>query len=232
MGYSENDMQKISFYIGHHDDFISYKNTIPDKDKKHIFIREVNKDTIKEMVVQNQIDWKKLGIDCYLPTHTEDKNINKRNGIQNTENSIKKKYICSYLANGVKPEFIKFNGQPLEIDIDIEDIKNKIATGDFFVDYIPTEKDYKMLLEICKADASAQSEKVYATNLHTKEQTTIDSKERKISTMQQIESVIEEAYKEGMQVCKQSEISKFADSLFENETFNFNTFVDENAISH
>jgi putative nucleotidyltransferase with HDIG domain len=230
IGYSSEEIQRISFYIAHHDDFISYKNTVSEKDNKHAFVRGINTNTIKEIIIQNQIDWKKLGIDCYLPTNTNNKKVNKNNSFQNTTNNIKKRYICSYLANGVKPEFVNFANQPISVDVDIDDIKDKISSGNYFAEYIPTEKDYKMLLEICKADANAQSEKIITINPETKEEIISDSRERKISTIEEIENVIDDAYREGMAIFEKKEVDKLADSIFDKETFNFNTTV-ENTIS-
>ena len=197
LGYTPEEIQQISFYIAHHDDFLNYKETLSDKDKTHIFFRETNPSTVEEIIVQNQIDWDKLGIQCYLPTHTGNPGIDKRNGDMNSANNVKKRYICSALVNGVAPKFRDFKNQPVKVDVDIEDIKAKLATGKYNADYIPTEEDYKMLLELCKADARAQSEKVITIDPKTQKEVISDTRDRKVSTMQSIGQVIEIAYREG-----------------------------------
>lgn len=197
LGHTPEEIQQISFYIAHHDDFLNYKKTLPDKDKAHIFFRETNPSTVEEIIVQNQINWDKLGINCYLPTHTGNPDVDKRNGDINNANNVKKRYICSTLVNGVEPEYRDFKNQPVKVDVDMEDIKAKLATGEYNAEYIPTEEDYKMLIELCKADARAQSEKVITINPKTQQEVISDTRERKVSTMQSIGQVIEIAYREG-----------------------------------
>lgn len=197
LGYSPEEIQQISFYIGHHDDFLNYKGTLADKDKSHVFFRETTPSAVAEIVVQNQIDWEKLGIDCYLPTHTGNEGIDARNTSTNNANNTRKRYICSALVNGVEPRFRDFKNQPIKVDVDMEDIRAKLATGEYGAEYIPTEEDYRLLLEICKADARAQSEEVITVNPKTKQEVVSDTRERKVATMQNIGEVIALAYREG-----------------------------------
>ena len=197
LGYTPEEIQQIGFYIAHHDDFLNYKGTLTDKDKSHVFFRETSPSTVAEIVVQNQIDWEKLGIQCYLPTHTGNEGIDKRNASTNNANNTRKRYICSALVNGVEPRFRDFKNQPVKVDVDMEDIRAKLATGEYSADYIPTEEDYRLLLEICKADARAQSEKVITVDPRTKQEVVSDTRERKVATMQSIGDVIALAYREG-----------------------------------
>lgn len=197
LGYSPEEIQQISFYIGHHDDFLNYKGTLADKDKSHVFFRETTPSAVAEIVVQNQINWEKLGIDCYLPTHTGNEGIDARNTSTNNANNTRKRYICSALVNGVEPRFRDFKNQPIKVDVDMEDIRAKLATGEYGAGYIPTEEDYRLLLEICKADARAQSEEVITVNPKTKQEVVSDTRERKVATMQNIGEVIALAYREG-----------------------------------
>lgn len=197
LGYSTEEIQQISFYIAHHDDFLNYKGKVADKDKSHVFFRETTPSAVAEIVVQNQIDWEKLGIQCYLPTHTGDESVDKRNGSINSANNIKKRYICSALVNGVEPTFRDFKNQPIKVDVDMDDIRAKLATGEYSADYIPTEEDYRLLLEICKADARAQSEEVITVDPRTKREVVTDTRDRKVSTMQNIGEVIAVAYRDG-----------------------------------
>mgnify|MGYP004522980901 FL=1 len=197
LGYSKKEIQQISFYIAHHDDFLNYKGQVANKDKNHIFFRETTPSTVEEIVVQNQIDWEKLGIQCYLPTHTGNENIDKRNRSINSANNIKKRYICSSLVNEIEPTFKDFKNQPVKANVNMDDIKAKLATGEYMAEYIPTKEDYRLLLEICKADARAQSEKVITINPRTKQEVVSDTRDRKLSTIKSIEEVMDVAYREG-----------------------------------
>jgi hypothetical protein len=119
-------------------------------------------------------------------------------------------------------------GKPITVNVDINDVKSKIETGKFFEEYLPTEKDYYMLLEICKADAMAQSEKIFATNPKTNEAYVSDSRERKIETMNQIQFFTKEAYREAMDICQANVL---ANNVLESETFDFRTTLDDNNIA-
>ena len=206
LDYSPEEIKQICFYIAHHDDFLNYKDTIGEKNKNHIFFREINQSTVEEIIVQNQINWEKLDICTYLPTHTEDENLNRNNANINSANNVKKRYICSTLVNGVEPEFKDFKGLPVEVDVNTDEIKSKISTGDYTAEYIPTEEDYKLLLELCKADAKAQSKNVIKIDPNTNEKIILDTRERKVKTIGDIGEVIRLAYIEGTK--KFSNVSK------------------------
>ena len=191
LGYSESEINQISFFIGHHDDFINYKPSLNPKQKGHAFFREINPSTVSEIVTQNKYDFDKLGFESYLPTHTESEETNKKNNAINNENKLKIRYICSTLNNnGVEPVFKDFRGNPINISVDMEDVQSKIFSGEYDAQYIPSLEDYQLLLELCKADARAQSEEV-----KDKSGNIVDSRKRKLETMEKIEQVIPEAYK-------------------------------------
>ena len=191
LGYSESEINQIGFFIGHHDDFINYKPSLDSKQKGHAFFREINPSTVSEIVTQNKYDFDKLGFESYLPTHTESEETNKKNNAINNENKLKIRYICSTLNNnGVEPVFKDFRGNPINISVDIEDVQSKIFSEEYDAQYIPSLEDYQLLLELCKADARAQSEEV-----KDKSGNIVDSRKRKLETMEKIEQVMPEAYK-------------------------------------
>lgn len=191
LGYSESEINQISFFIGHHDDFINYKLSIDSKQQGHSFFREISPSTVAEIVTQNKYDFTKLGFESYLSTHTESEKTNKRNNSVNNENKLKIRYICSVLNhNGVEPIFKDFKGNPINISVNMEDVKSKVFSGEYNAQYIPSLEDYQLLLELCKADAKAQNEVV-----RDKSGNIIDSRKRKLETMERIEQVMPEAYK-------------------------------------
>ena len=191
LGYSESEINQIGFFIGHHDDFINYKPSLDSKQKGHAFFREINPSTVSEIVTQNKYDFDKLGFESYLSTHTESEEINKKNNAINNENKLKIRYICSTLNNnGVEPVFKDFRGNPINISVDMEEVQSKVFSGEYDAQYIPSLEDYQLLLELCKADARAQSEEVKDKNGNI-----VDSRKRKLETMERIEQVMPEAYK-------------------------------------
>ena len=226
MAYSQEEIDRISFFIGHHDDFISYNIDINQDTNHHTFIRGITPNTVKEMIIQNQVDWDKIGVSCHLPTKTDSETRNNKNAQKNQTNSTKRKFICSYLANGVEPTFVNYYKKPIKVDVDIEDMTKKIQSGKFAPEYIPTEEDYKLLLEICKADARAQSKEIQMIDPKTGETYITDSRERKITTMDKIANYIEEAYRDAMKTFNDTK-----DDILENETFDFKTPQENNDIS-
>lgn len=191
LGYSESEINQIVFLIGHHDDFINYRPSLNIKQKGHTFFREINPSTVAEIVTQNKYDFDKLGFESYLPTNTESEEINKKNNVINNENKSKIRYICSTLNNnGIEPVFKNFKGEPINISVDMEVVKSKVFSGEYDAQYIPSLKDYQLLLELCKADARAQNEEV-----KDKDGNIVDSRKRKLETMERIAQVMPEAYK-------------------------------------
>lgn len=200
LGYSEEEIAQIGFFIGHHDDFINYKNNLPQKDKSHAFFREVNPGTVGEILVQNKYDFDKLGYPSYLPTRTGNKEVDDRNSATNNANKLKIRHICYALNNdGTAPKFMDFKGQPINISVDMDDVQSKVFSGEFDASYVPSLEDYQLLLELCKADARAQQEEVKQTikgKDGKNKEIIVDTRERKVQTMEQIGQVMSQAYKE------------------------------------
>ena len=127
LGYSEDEIAQIGFFIGHHDDFINYKNNLPQKDKSHAFFREVNPSTVGEIIVQNKYDFDKLGYPSYLPTRTGNKEVDDKNNAINNANKLKIRHICYALNNdGTAPKFMDFKGQPINISVDMDDVQENL----------------------------------------------------------------------------------------------------------
>lgn len=164
-GYSEEEIDQLSFYIGHHDDFISYKSAEIPYMKNHTYLRGINRDTVLEKLIENQYDFEEMGY---------------------SKDEIR--VICSTLAHdGVKPNFKDKDGK--NIDVDMEEVQEKIDSGEYGALYIPSEEDYRLLLELCKADAGAQSE------VAMQQGRVVGSKKEKLENMNNIQSNIPEAYR-------------------------------------
>lgn len=189
MGYTEEEITSICFYIAHHDDFISYRVELMPYQKFHTFLREVDVSTVMEVIVQNRYDFEKMGYFSYYPTSTDNEEINKKNNELNNENKTKVKYICATLSNnGVAPIFKDYKGNVVNIDINLNEVLDKISSFEYKAKYVPSLNDYKLLIELCKADAKAQSEYVLQDGK------VVDSRKRKLDTFKRIEDVLVEAY--------------------------------------
>lgn len=165
LGYSEEEIKQLSFYIAHHDDFISFKSNLAPWMRTHEFIRGINPETVSEVMIQNKYDFKGMGYD---------------------EHQIK--YICYTLGHsGETPKFMTKTG-PVVIDVDMEEVQEKIDSGEYDMPFEPTQRDYEMLLKLCKADAMAQTEEVWQNGKK------VSSKEEKLQNMTNIENSLAVAY--------------------------------------
>lgn len=178
LGYSEEEIKQLGFYIAHHDDFISYRSSVPEEMKNHEFVREINVDSITEKIIENKYDFEKMGY-----------------------NKDQVRAIVYTLAHGKEPEFKDFKGQKISIPIDMKEVKEKINSGEYNSEYDPTLEDYKMLLQICKADANAQAEKAERTLPDGK--VVVDgTKQGKLENMSNIENSVPEAYEKVNNIVK------------------------------
>lgn len=166
LGYSEDEIKELSFYIGHHDDFISHKTKLEPWMKNHEFIREINPDTVSEIIIQNKYDFERMGYD---------------------KDQIR--YICYTLGHGGETPKFMTKADPVKIDVDMDEVQEKIDSGEYDMPYVPTERDYEMLLRLCKADAMAQSEVAMQNGKK------VGSKKEKLENMTNIENSLSEAYK-------------------------------------
>jgi len=114
IGYSQDEVSLVLFYIAHHDDFISFKLRDEMPDKPNPYIKEINKNNIESQI----------------------------------KSTIRK---CREMGS-----------------------------------YIPSKYDYLNLMDLCCADASAQSEHVVMNGV------CVDGSKQKIKRMKAIKKIIEE----------------------------------------
>lgn len=166
LGYSEQEIQRIGFFIGHHDDFTSYKSTLAPFMKNHEFIRGIDDSTIAEKIIENKYDFEAMGY-----------------------NKDEIRTIVYTLAHGKEPDFRTKDG-PISFPVDMEQVKKKMESGKYNAEYDATLEDYQMLLQLCRADARAQAEIVYDPK--TGKET--DSRKRKLDTFELIDNDMEAAF--------------------------------------
>lgn len=137
LGYDYRDIEEMKFFIGHHDDFISYKSKLAPWMKNHEFIREITPETVAEKMIENEYDFEAMGYD---------------------KDQIR--YICYALAHEQTPQFY-MQKKPVQIDVDMDQVHRKIQeVSRYNIKPKYTLEQYKMLLNLCRADANAQSKEI------------------------------------------------------------------------
>lgn len=182
LGYSQEEIEQLGFYIGHHDDFISYKTTLQPFMQNHEFIREINAVTVAEKVIENKYNFEAMGY-----------------------NKDEIRAIVYTLAHGKQPDFRTKDG-PISIPVDMDEVKSKMSSREFSASYEPSLEDYQLLLQLCKADAGAQSE-IAERTLPNGKKVVDGSKKEKLDNMNGIESDMPMAYKGAMSVIEAIEHS-------------------------
>ena len=164
LGYCGADIEEMQFYIGHHDDFISYKSKLAPWMKQHEFIREITPETVAEKMLENEYDFESMGYG---------------------KDQIR--YICYTLAHNSNPKF-QMQGRPVQIDVDMGKVHRKIQKSSVYRN-MPKYSlaQYKKLLMLCRADANAQSEVVIQNGKK------VGSRAEKIENMNNIDSYSERA---------------------------------------
>lgn len=165
LGYNEQEIAQLGFYIGHHDDFISYKSKLAPFMKNHEFIRGIDSSTVAEKVIENKYDFEAMGYD---------------------KDQIRA--ICYTLAHGQNPDF-RVKNQPILIDVNMDEVQSKMDSGEYDASYDASLEDYQLLLQLCKADASAQSE------VAIQKGKVVGSKAEKLENMGNIEASLPEGYR-------------------------------------
>ena len=174
LGYSPEEIEQLGFFIGHHDDFISYKTNVPPFMRNHVYVRGIDEATIAEKVIENRFDFEAMGY---------------------SKDEIRA--ICYTLAHEQQPTFRSKEG-PIDIPVNMDEVRKKMDSGEYDVQYDPTLEDYQLLLQLCRADAMAQSE--VAERKLKSGKTVIDgSKREKLENMSHIQGGIEVAYRDAVQ---------------------------------
>lgn len=164
LGYDYRDIEEMKFFIGHHDDFISYKSKLAPWMKNHEFIREITPETVAEKMIENEYDFETMGYD---------------------KDQIR--YICYALAHEQTPQFY-MQKKPVQIDVDMDQVHRKIQDASIYK-HKPnyTLEQYKMLLNLCRADANAQSEEIVQNG------NIVKAREEKIENMNNIDKSSDKA---------------------------------------
>ena len=168
LGYSEQEIAQLGFFIGHHDDFISYKSKLAPFMKNHEFIRGIDSATVAEKVIENKFDFEAMGYD-----------------------KDQVRAICYTLAHDQKPDF-RVKNQPIVIDVNMDEVQSRMDSGKYDASYDASLEDYQMLLQLCKADAGAQSE------VAMQKGKVVGSKAEKLENMENIETSLPEAYRDAV----------------------------------
>ena len=184
LGYSEQEIAQLGFFIGHHDDFISYKSKLAPFMKNHEFIRGIDSATVAEKVIENKFDFEAMGYD-----------------------KDQVRAICYTLAHGQNPDF-RVKNQPIVIDINMDEVQSRMYSGKYDATYDASLEDYQILLQLCKADAGAQSE------VAMQKGKVVGSKAEKLENMVNIEASLPEAYK----IATEKSRSEFLTNIVRNAT--------------
>ena len=184
LGYSEQEIAQLGFFIGHHDDFISYKSKLAPFMKNHEFIRGIDSATVAEKVIENKFDFEAMGYD-----------------------KDQVRAICYTLAHGQNPDF-RVKNQPIVIDINMDEVQSRMYSGKYDATYYASLEDYQILLQLCKADAGAQSE------VAMQKGKVVGSKAEKLENMVNIEASLPEAYK----IATEKSRSEFLTNIVRNAT--------------
>ena len=185
LGYTSEQVDRMAFYIGHHDDFISYKSNeqISPELANNEYIRGITPETVAEIMFQNEYEseFKKQGL-----------------------NKDQIRYMCYALARGKEPHF-SMGGKDISIHSSMQDtisfIQNAFAPEKIYTAEYGTVgetdvrlhldrhslEDYQMLLQLCRADANAQSEIV---EMNGKQ---VSSRAEKVGNMDNIDSCLPQA---------------------------------------
>lgn len=169
LGYSQEEIEQLGFYIGHHDDFISYKSTLAPYMKNHEFIREIDSATVAEKIIENKFDFEAMGYD-----------------------KDQVRAICYTLAHGKRPDF-RVKNQPIVIDVNMDEVQDRMDSRKYDTGYDASLEDYQMLIQLCKADAGAQSE------IAIQNGKIVGSKAEKLENMENIQASLPEAYRDAIE---------------------------------
>lgn len=166
LGYVQEEIDRICFFITHINDFLYYKDEVPYYYEHHAIIKKISALTIAERMIENEYNFKSIGLD-----------------------NIQIKAICySLIRNEEWPLFENEKGDEVKIaPVDMQDIKCRLI--DLKNEYKPTLKDYKMLLKLSIANYKAQAKRTYQKGK------LIATRAEKVRVAAIIESILPEAYR-------------------------------------
>lgn len=166
LGYLQEDIQRICFYILHLEDFMYYKDDLPYYYEHHAFIKKISPQTIAEQMIENEYKFISIGLD-----------------------NLQIKAVCYALVRNEEwPLFEDEKGNEVKITpVDMQDLKCRLV--DIKNDYTPTLKDYKMLVKLSIANYKAQAKRSYQRGK------LIATRAEKVRVAAIIEGVLPEAYK-------------------------------------
>lgn len=165
LGYRQEEIVRICFYIAHLEDFIYYKDEVPYYYEHHIFIKKISTKTIAEQMLENEYNFRKLGLD-----------------------GAQIKAVCySLVRDGEWPLFENEKGDEIKVKpVDMEDVKCRLV--EIRNEYTPTLKDYQMLLKLSIANYKAQAKRSYQKGK------LLATRAEKVRVAAIIESILPEAY--------------------------------------
>ena len=166
LGYDLVEIKRINFLISHINDFLYYKDELPYYYEHHAFIKKISAITIAEQMIANEYDFAHAGLD-----------------------DLQIKAVCYYLARNEEwPLFEDEKGNEVAIKlVDMQDIKCRLI--DLKNDYVPTLKDYKMLLKLSIANYKAQAKRSYQKGR------LIATRAEKVRVAAIIEAILPEAFR-------------------------------------
>lgn len=166
LGYEENEINRICFFITHINDFLYYKDEVPYYYEHHTVIKKISSLTVAEQMIANEYNFSSIGLD---------------------ENQIKA--ICySLVRNEEWPLFEDEKGDEIKVaPVDMQDVKCRLI--DLRNEYCPSLKDYKMLLKLSIANYKAQAKRTYQRGK------LIATRAEKVRVAAIIEAILPEAYR-------------------------------------
>ena len=166
LGFEPIEIQRVCFYIEHINDFLYYKDEVPYYYEHHAVIKKISASTIAEKMIENEYDFNKLKL-----------------------NKLQIKSVCYALVRKDEwPLFEDEKGNEVKVEtVDLEDIKCRLIEAK--KEYIPTLKDYKMLLKLSISNYKAQAKRSYQKGK------LIATRSEKVRVAAIIESMLPESYK-------------------------------------
>ncbi len=166
LGYSNEEINKICFFITHINDFLYYKDEVPYYYEHHVYIKKISALTIAERMLENEYNFSLAGL-----------------------NDMQIKAVCySLVRNEEWPLYEDEKGNEVKVlPVDMQDVKCRLV--DLKNEFTPTLKDYKMLLKLSIANYKAQAKRTYQRGK------LIATRAEKVRVAAIIEAILPEAFR-------------------------------------